>query len=75
MSQTKRHLLTALRSGDNLFQVKIQGQNDEMLAAACQQFLGKSEEDVREIATETLEGHQRAIMGNITVEVLSPGSR
>jgi len=50
-------------------QVKIQGQNREMLQAACQQFLGKQEEDIRRIALETLEGHQRAIMGNMTVEV------
>jgi len=49
-------------------QVKIQGQNKEMLQAACQQFLGKREEDIRRIALETLEGHQRAIMGNMTVE-------
>ncbi|VDQ16879.1 unnamed protein product [Trichobilharzia regenti] len=39
-----------------------------MLAAACEQFLGKSENEIREIAQETLEGHQRAIMGNMTVE-------
>ena len=51
-------------------QVKIQGQNEEMLATACQQFLGKPEMEVRRIAQETLEGHQRAIMGNMTVEVL-----
>ena len=44
-------------------QVKIQGQNEEMLAAACQQFLGKTEAEIRRIALETLEGHQRAIMG------------
>jgi len=49
--------------------VKIQGQNEDMLQAACQQFLGKSEEHIRQIALETLEGHQRAIMGNMTVEV------
>jgi len=49
-------------------QVKIQGQNIEMLQTACQQFLGKSEVDIRRIAQETLEGHQRAIMGNMTVE-------
>jgi len=41
----------------------------EMLQAACQQFLGKSEADIHKIALETLEGHQRAIMGNMTVEV------
>ena len=40
-----------------------------MLEAACQQFLGKSNTEIIEIARETLEGHQRAIMGNMTVEV------
>lgn len=40
-----------------------------MLHAACQQFLGKSTEQMRHIALETLEGHQRAIMGTMTVEV------
>ncbi|KAL3870451.1 hypothetical protein ACJMK2_038516 [Sinanodonta woodiana] len=49
-------------------QVKIQGQNEEMLASACELFLGKSESEVRKVAQETLEGHQRAIMGNMTVE-------
>ncbi|XP_014670272.1 PREDICTED: flotillin-1-like [Priapulus caudatus] len=49
-------------------QVKVHGQNKEMLEAACQQFLGKSDEEVENIAKETLEGHQRAIMGNMTVE-------
>ncbi|XP_013411693.1 flotillin-1 isoform X1 [Lingula anatina] len=49
-------------------QVKIQGANREMLEAACQQFLGKSENEIRSIAQETLEGHQRAIMGTMTVE-------
>lgn len=50
-------------------QVKIQGQSQEMLAAACELFLGKSENEIRKVAQETLEGHQRAIMGNMTVEV------
>ncbi|KAL4218798.1 Flotillin-like protein 1 [Mactra antiquata] len=49
-------------------QVKIQGQSQEMLASACELFLGKSESEVRKVAQETLEGHQRAIMGNMTVE-------
>lgn len=40
-----------------------------MLHAACQQFMGKCEQEIHMIATETLEGHQRAIMGNMTVEV------
>jgi flotillin len=50
------------------FQVKIQGQNEEMLLAACEQFLGKPELEIQQIALVTLEGHQRAIMGSMTVE-------
>ncbi|KAJ8890914.1 hypothetical protein PR048_010423 [Dryococelus australis] len=49
-------------------QVKIQGQNEEMLLAACEQFLGKSESEILHITLVTLEGHQRAIMGSMTVE-------
>uniref|UniRef100_T1IJQ3 Band 7 domain-containing protein n=1 Tax=Strigamia maritima TaxID=126957 RepID=T1IJQ3_STRMM len=49
-------------------QVKIQGQNEDMLMTACQQFLGKTEDQVKGIALVTLEGHQRAIMGTMTVE-------
>ncbi|KAL8213049.1 UNVERIFIED_CONTAM: hypothetical protein K2H54_060414, partial [Gekko kuhli] len=49
-------------------QVKIQGQNKEMLSAACQMFLGKTESEIAQIALETLEGHQRAIMAHMTVE-------
>uniref|UniRef100_A0A8C6UCC8 Flotillin n=1 Tax=Neogobius melanostomus TaxID=47308 RepID=A0A8C6UCC8_9GOBI len=49
-------------------QMKIQGQNKQMLAAACQMFLGKSEPEIAQIALETLEGHQRAIIAHLTVE-------
>lgn len=48
--------------------MKIQGQNEEMLLAACEQFLGKPESEIQHIALVTLEGHQRAIMGSMTVE-------
>lgn len=54
-----------------IFQVKIQGQNEEMLLAACEQFLDKTEAEIQHIALVTLEGHQRAIMGSMTVEVIS----
>ena len=40
-----------------------------MLLAACEQFLSKNEEQIQQVALETLEGHQRAIMGSMTVEV------
>lgn len=49
-------------------QVKVQGQHEEMLLSACEQFLGKSETEIHTIALETLEGHQRAIMGSMSVE-------
>ncbi|XP_037790909.1 flotillin-1-like isoform X2 [Penaeus monodon] len=49
-------------------QVKVQGQYEEMLLAACEQFLGKSEAEIQQVALETLEGHQRAIMGSMSVE-------
>lgn len=48
-----------------LYKVKVQGQNEEMLLAACEQFLGKAEQEIRRVALETLEGHQRAIMGSM----------
>ena len=49
----------------------MQGQNEEMLLAACEQFLGKDNSQIRRVALETLEGHQRAIMGSMTVEVFT----
>lgn len=39
-----------------------------MLSTACEQFLGKNEDEIHNIALVTLEGHQRAIMGSMTVE-------
>lgn len=36
---------------------------------ACEQFLGKTEDEIQKIALLTLEGHQRAIMGSMSVEV------
>lgn len=53
--------------------MKIQGQNKQMLAAACQMFMGKSEPEIAHIALETLEGHQRAIIAHLTVEVRTSG--
>merc|ERR1711887_88022 len=49
-------------------QVKIESRNQQMLSTACTHFLGKAEETIRGIALETMEGHQRAIMGQMTVE-------
>jgi len=49
-------------------QVKINGSNEEMLAYAAEQFGGKPVDEILQICLETMEGHQRAIMGNMTVE-------
>jgi flotillin len=51
-----------------LAQVKVDSSHEQMLQTACQQFLGKSQAEIRNIALETLEGHQRAIMGTLSVE-------
>ncbi|EGD74372.1 flotillin 1 [Salpingoeca rosetta] len=55
-------------SVQGMAQVKIESTKEEMLAHACQQFLGKTEQQVKSVIMETLEGHQRAIMGTMTVE-------
>ena len=49
-------------------QVKVCAKSDALLYTACQLFLDKSEHQVLEIARETMEGHQRAIIGKLTVE-------
>ena len=38
----------------------------ELLATACEQFLGKSVEHIRQVILQTLEGHLRAILGKHT---------
>jgi len=38
------------------------------IRSAATQFLGVSEEDIKKTLTQTLEGHQRAIVGDLTVE-------
>ena len=52
---------------DGVAQVKIKGDLNSIQTAA-EQFLGKSAQELRSIATETLEGHLRAILGTMTVE-------
>jgi len=49
-------------------QVKIASNNDEMLRSAVEQFIDKTDKEIRAVATATLEGHQRAIMGALTVD-------
>src|SRR5579862_5703560 len=52
---------------DGVAQVKVKG-DDISIRTAAEQFLGKAQDEIRNIATQTLEGHLRAILGTMTVE-------
>eukprot|EP00611_Tribonema_gayanum_P010395 TRINITY_DN20402_c0_g1_i1.p1 TRINITY_DN20402_c0_g1~~TRINITY_DN20402_c0_g1_i1.p1 ORF type:complete len:502 (+),score=162.78 TRINITY_DN20402_c0_g1_i1:233-1738(+) len=44
--------------------------NKKAVSLACQHFLGRSKEDIKMSILSTLEGHQRQILGTLTVEEL-----
>jgi flotillin len=48
-------------------QVKIHSTDKSKLVKACQMFLGFRQSQIEHVASETLEGHQRAIMGRMSV--------
>ncbi|XP_031733687.1 flotillin-2-like isoform X1 [Anarrhichthys ocellatus] len=48
-------------------QVKVMTEHD-LLAVACEQFLGKSVTEIKAVVLQTLEGHLRSILGTLTVE-------
>ncbi len=52
---------------DGVAQIKVKG-DDISISTAAEQFLSKSTDEVKNIATQTLEGHLRAILGTMTVE-------
>jgi flotillin len=52
---------------DGVAQIKVKG-DDISVATAAEQFLSKSTDEIKNIATQTLEGHLRAILGTMTVE-------
>ncbi len=52
---------------DGVAQVKVRG-DDVSIGTAAEQFLSKGSEEVGRVATQTLEGHLRAILGTMTVE-------
>src|SRR5512145_1073982 len=52
---------------DGVTQIKVKG-DDISIATAAEQFLSKGTEEIKNIATQTLEGHLRAILGTMTVE-------
>ncbi|MBN1665125.1 MAG: flotillin family protein [Deltaproteobacteria bacterium] len=52
---------------DGVAQVKIKGE-DRSIRTAAERFLGKTEEQIKSIALQTVEGHLRAIVGTLSVE-------
>jgi len=52
---------------DGVAQIKVKG-DDVSIATSSEQFLSKGTDDIKNIATQTLEGHLRAILGTMTVE-------
>jgi flotillin len=52
---------------DGVAQIKVKG-DDVSIATAAEQFLSKQTDEIKNIATQTLEGHLRAILGTMTVE-------
>jgi len=52
---------------DGVAQVKIRG-DEGSIRTAAEQFLGKTVEEIKMIALQTVEGHLRAIIGTLTVE-------
>jgi len=52
---------------DGIAQIKVRG-DDVSIRTAAEQFLGQSQTQIAQIALQTVEGHLRAILGNLTVE-------
>lgn len=52
---------------DGVAQVKVRG-DDVSIFTAAEQFLSQSQDEIRQVALQTLEGHLRAILGTLTVE-------
>jgi flotillin len=52
---------------DGVAQVKVGG-DEQSIRTAAEQFLGKTPEQIKEIAMQTVEGHLRAIVGTMTIE-------
>jgi len=52
---------------DGVAQIKIKG-DDISIATAAEQVLSKTIDEIKNVSTQTLEGHLRAILGTMTVE-------
>jgi len=55
---------------DGVAQIKIDS-SVEAIATAAEQFLSLKEEEIKNIGTQTLEGHLRSIVGSLTVEEIN----
>ncbi|HCT64371.1 MAG TPA: flotillin [Lachnospiraceae bacterium] len=55
---------------EGVAQVKIDSK-EESIATAAEQFLSLTSDEIKRIATQTLEGHLRSIVGNLTVEEIN----
>lgn len=53
----------------SLLQIKVMTEQD-LLAVACEQFLGKSVMEIKAVVLQTLEGHLRSILGTDTCVIL-----
>ncbi len=52
---------------DGVAQVKVGG-DEQSIRTSAEQFLGKTPEQIKDIALQTVEGHLRAIIGTMSVE-------
>src|SRR5437867_7080630 len=52
---------------DGVAQVKVGG-DEQSIRTSSEQFLGKTPDQIKDIALQTVEGHLRAIIGTMTVE-------
>jgi flotillin len=52
---------------EGVAQIKVKG-DDTSISTAAEQFLDKSQQQIADIALQTLEGHLRAIIGTMNVE-------
>src|SRR5216117_139032 len=52
---------------DGVAQVKVGG-DEHSIRTAAEQFLGKTADQIKDIALQTVEGHLRAIIGTMTIE-------
>src|SRR5262245_42206719 len=53
---------------DGIAQIKVDSADEALIATAAEQFLGRSADDIKNVALQTIEGHLRAILGTMEVE-------